>query len=83
MHQEEDYLERLTDREREVCAAIAEGFTNREIADLLLVTSNTVKSHVASTLGKFEVHSRGEVARPGRRRSRVCSSIGALSPSRP
>ena len=81
MHQEEDYLERLTDREREVCAAIAEGFTNREIADLLLVTSNTVKSHVASTLGKFEVHSRGEVARPVTRRSRERSSVGALSPS--
>ncbi|MBK6662008.1 MAG: helix-turn-helix transcriptional regulator [Thermoflexaceae bacterium] len=67
MHQEEDYLERLTDREREVCAAIAEGFTNREIADLLFVSPDTVKSHVASILGKLEVNSRGEAARMHRR----------------
>jgi DNA-binding NarL/FixJ family response regulator len=39
-------LERLTDREREVLALMAEGRSNKAIAELLFVSENTVEKHV-------------------------------------
>jgi DNA-binding NarL/FixJ family response regulator len=39
---------RLTDREREVLAAVAQGANNREIGDELFIGATTVKSHVSS-----------------------------------
>jgi DNA-binding NarL/FixJ family response regulator len=48
-------LERLTDREREVLALIAEGRSNRAIADRLYVTENTVEKHVKSIFGSLSL----------------------------
>ncbi|MBF8186944.1 response regulator transcription factor [Nonomuraea sp. K274] len=42
----------LTEREREVLALVAEGLSNREIAERLYVGITTVKSHVASMMNK-------------------------------
>lgn len=51
-------LGRLTAREREVLQLLATGMENREIADRLHVGIETVRSHVASLLGKLRVESR-------------------------
>jgi DNA-binding NarL/FixJ family response regulator len=50
---EEPTLDRLTTREREVLALIAEGFTDRGIAERLFVTQNTVETHVRHIIGKL------------------------------
>jgi non-specific serine/threonine protein kinase len=50
----------LTTREREVLELIAQGRSNREIADALFVTEHTVKYHVASLFSRLDVTSRAE-----------------------
>jgi DNA-binding NarL/FixJ family response regulator len=46
-------LEHLTDREREVLALIAEGRSNRAIAERLFVTDHTVEKHVKNIFGSL------------------------------
>jgi DNA-binding NarL/FixJ family response regulator len=48
-------LERLTDREREVLALMAEGRSNRAIAERLFVTDHTVEKHVKSIFGSLRL----------------------------
>ena len=52
-----DPLGELTPREREVLALMAEGRSNRGIAERLVVTEKTVETHVASILGKLGLES--------------------------
>jgi len=51
---------RLTERELEVLRLVAQGITNREIADQLFIAENTVKNHVRNILEKLHLHSRME-----------------------
>jgi DNA-binding NarL/FixJ family response regulator len=53
---------RMTSRERQVTALIAEGLGNKEIADRLGIAAHTVKSHVHNILEKLALHTRLEVA---------------------
>jgi non-specific serine/threonine protein kinase len=51
----------LTAREREVAALVAQGMTNREIAEKLVVGERTVESHVSSILSKLGFTERAQV----------------------
>lgn len=54
---------RMTRRERQVIASVAEGMTNKEIADKLNLSTYTVKSHVHNILEKLALHTRVQIAR--------------------
>ena len=58
----EPALDALSPREREVLALVAEGRSNKAIADALFVSPNTVKTHVASLLSKLHAESRAQLA---------------------
>ena len=49
-------LQRLTPREMEVLKLVAEGRTNQEIADLLVLSIKTVQAHRANVMEKLELH---------------------------
>jgi two-component system response regulator NreC len=51
----------LTQREREVLQLIAEGYTNREMADLLHISIKTVQNHRSRIMSKLDLHDRGEL----------------------
>jgi DNA-binding NarL/FixJ family response regulator len=55
-------MELLSTREREVLRHIQLGFTNRQIADRLYVSTNTVNKHVHQVLRKLEVRNRVQAA---------------------
>jgi DNA-binding CsgD family transcriptional regulator len=52
----------LTEREAQVASLVSRGLTNREIAEVLVVSERTVESHVASIMGKLGFNSRARVA---------------------
>jgi DNA-binding CsgD family transcriptional regulator len=53
----------LSAREREVVQLVAEGGTNREIADQLCISERTIERHLSNIFDKLEVRSRGHVTR--------------------
>jgi DNA-binding NarL/FixJ family response regulator len=46
----------VTQREREVLKLLAEGYTNKEIGDLLHISVKTVEKHRANLIGKLDLH---------------------------
>ena len=52
----------LTEREREVLALVARGYTNKQIADSLFVTEKTARNHVSHILDKLGLSRRSEAA---------------------
>jgi DNA-binding CsgD family transcriptional regulator len=54
------YLRRLTAREQEVVGPLAEGLSNAEIAERLLISEDTLKAHLATIRMKF-----GGISRSG------------------
>ena len=53
-----DLYEEMTEREREIATLLAEGLTNRQIADKLYVSEGTVKNYVSSIYDKTGIHDR-------------------------
>src|SRR5512135_688019 len=60
--EEEPILADLTERELEVLKLIANGLTNNQIAEKLVISENTVKGHVSNILSKLHVADRTQVA---------------------
>jgi DNA-binding NarL/FixJ family response regulator len=59
---EQDDLAVLTEQERKILALIAEGKTNKEIADEIFLSDKTVKNYVSSILSKLNLRRRSEAA---------------------
>ncbi|REJ36961.1 MAG: DNA-binding response regulator [Bacillota bacterium] len=54
--------EALTEQEERILALIAEGKTNREIANALYLSEKTVRNYVSNILAKLQLHNRAEAA---------------------
>jgi LuxR family maltose regulon positive regulatory protein len=67
-----ELVEPLSERELEILQRIAEGFTNREIADRLCLSLNTVKVHTRNIYGKLGVNNRTQAVARAR-------ALGVLS----
>jgi DNA-binding CsgD family transcriptional regulator len=52
----------LTAREREICGLVAEGLTDKQIAERLTLSPRTVQTHVANILSKLAFRSRAQIA---------------------
>jgi DNA-binding NarL/FixJ family response regulator len=52
----------LTAREREIAALVAQGKSNREIADELVISETTVERHIANIFLKLGFNSRTQIA---------------------
>lgn len=63
--------EALTAREREVLAHVAQGMSNKAIADALGISDQTVKFHVAAIIGKLGASNRTDAVRRAIRRGLV------------
>lgn len=72
-------LHELTSREREVLSLIGAGYSNREIADELVIGWGTVKNHVHSILKKLETNSRHEAAAIYRIHARQSTSLAVAA----
>jgi LuxR family maltose regulon positive regulatory protein len=64
---EEPLMEPLSSREREILQLIGEGYSNREIADRLVITLHTVKKHSSNIYAKLGVTSRTQALARARR----------------
>jgi LuxR family maltose regulon positive regulatory protein len=53
-------VEPLTERELDVLRLIAQGLTNQEIADVLFISVNTVKTHAKHIYDKLNVRNRAQ-----------------------
>jgi NarL family two-component system response regulator LiaR len=60
--QDESFYAELTERELEVLKFIANGLSNSQIADQLVISTNTVKGHVSNILSKLHLADRTQVA---------------------
>lgn len=56
-----ELLDALTEREREVMALVAEGLTNAQIADRLVVSPATAKTHVNRAMAKLGARDRAQL----------------------
>jgi DNA-binding NarL/FixJ family response regulator len=68
-------VDHLSEREREVLALVAQGFTNREIAEKLVLSEHTARNHISRIFDKLGLSRRSEAA--------AYATRMGLSPARP
>jgi DNA-binding NarL/FixJ family response regulator len=68
---DEDEVEELTARERQVLRLLGNGLGNKEIAARLAISEHTAKFHISSILGKLSAASRTEAVSQGIRRGLI------------
>jgi non-specific serine/threonine protein kinase len=68
----------LSKREGEVLDLVAEGLSNKEIARRLIVSENTVKTHVTSLFNKLGVYTRAQAVAVAARRGFLEPAAGGL-----
>jgi Response regulator containing a CheY-like receiver domain and an HTH DNA-binding domain len=66
--EERDSYSSLTEREREILKLVAEGHTNNQIAELLVISPKTVDTHRTHIMDKLNLHSRAELVKYAMRR---------------
>lgn len=64
-------MDELTEREREVLGLLAEGYTNEQIAEKLVISKHTVARHRENLMRKLNLHSRGELVKYAIRRGLI------------
>jgi DNA-binding NarL/FixJ family response regulator len=70
---------RMTKRERQVIELVADGQTNKEIAEKLHLSSYTVKSHVHNILEKLALHTRVQIANYAHNVTATADSISLIN----
>jgi two-component system response regulator NreC len=66
--EERDSYSSLTEREREILKLVAEGHTNNQIAERLIISPKTVDTHRTHVMDKLNLHSRAELVKYAMRR---------------
>jgi two-component system response regulator NreC len=66
--EEKDSYSNLTEREREILKLVAEGYTNNQIAERLVISPKTVDTHRTHIMDKLNLHSRAELVKYAIRR---------------
>lgn len=59
--QTEELAPDMTEREKEICTLLAEGLTNRQIAEKLYISEGTVKNYISSIYDKTGIHDRAKL----------------------
>jgi DNA-binding NarL/FixJ family response regulator len=77
-----EQLEELTEREREVVALVGRGFTNAEIAEQLVVSPATAKTHVSRAMTKLHARQRAELVVLAYETGLVLPSTSGTQPGR-
>ncbi|MBI5285897.1 MAG: response regulator transcription factor [Chloroflexi bacterium] len=62
-HEDRVHYDGLTDREREVLRLIANGHSNREIGEMLVISINTAEAHRGHIMQKLNLHTRAELVK--------------------
>jgi two-component system response regulator NreC len=62
-HKVIDPYDSLTDRERDVLKLLAEGYTNQQIAKMLVISPKTVEGHKTNLMSKLDVHNRVDLVK--------------------
>jgi two-component system response regulator NreC len=60
---EKDSYQHLTDREREMLKLVAEGYTAKEIADMLVISLRTVETHKTNLMKKLNIRNKADLIR--------------------
>ena len=68
---DEDNLPSLSPREREILRLLAEGYSNKEIAEKLVVSPSTVHTHRSNLMEKLELSNRRELIQYARQRGLI------------